>query len=452
MRTSFSKLLLSASIALFFISSCGGDDGENSPPIATATPEIFPTSTPAPSTPTPTSPPVTVVITTEELVITADENPEQSAFLGTVLGRTNIGNIEFLVSEQTPNGAIHINPTTGDISVAEPSLFDFEAHPTITAIVSLSNGDALEQTTVRIDLVDINESTNESMRSIYVNGFAEILGDTDRENQLLEYAQDHEMAVLILYDLHKIDIGSNVGDNRLANFISKAKTRYGVTHIAATSENADGFKNNIDPYNNRRNDPSEKIDIYNLEFEFWNVRPGSGAYNAYCEQYLIPLNLPCDIDGAFDFFIFVLQQMRTLAATNPHDITTEAYIGWTNKNLLMNEQEVAMSIAENLDRIRVHAYIQDPDDAWNYVSTRLDHLGDVNLGLDISIIFSAETQGVKGSNDTFMGPWLESNSMMEAENIVTQAFNGAAANITDGIRLEGFTYYNYTHNSEVELY
>ena len=42
-------------------------------------------------------------------------------------------------------------------------------------------------------------------RSLYVNGFASILGNSANENALLDYAQSHEITTLLLYELHIVN-------------------------------------------------------------------------------------------------------------------------------------------------------------------------------------------------------------------------------------------------------
>lgn len=75
-------------------------------------------------------------------------------------------------------------------------------------------------------------------RSMYVDGFSGILGNTTAENTLLQYAQDNEISTLLLYELHLIGLPSTTAQTELAAFISKAKTTYGISKVAATAENA----------------------------------------------------------------------------------------------------------------------------------------------------------------------------------------------------------------------
>lgn len=52
---------------------------------------------------------------------------------------------------------MNIDITTGELTVADASLFDFEGNPVITA--TISDGEAVSPATVNINLTNINEIT-----------------------------------------------------------------------------------------------------------------------------------------------------------------------------------------------------------------------------------------------------------------------------------------------------
>ena len=282
-----------------------------------------------------------------------------------------------------------------------------------------------------------------SSRALYVNGFSNILGDRDAEKKLLEFAASHEFDVLLLYELHLVLDKNNAADlahnSKLASFISTAKSEYGVSHVAAIGDHGDFFRDVVDPYNNSRSKAQEKFDIYNLEFEFWI---DSQVKEVYSESYLVPNGLASNVDGAFEFFVANLKEMRALAQANSHTIVTEAYIGWTDKLTGKTEDEVAELIAQNLDQLRVHAYRSKPD--YAYTASRLAALAKAKPGMEVSVIFSGEEE--------FMQNWLESNSMEAAENEFSDQLQEAATDeVKEGIGLLGFTYYNYSHNIDVPI-
>lgn len=283
----------------------------------------------------------------------------------------------------------------------------------------------------------ISFSKVHATRSIYVDDFASILGDTSAENKLLSYAQANNIEILLLYELHLVhntyNLTNATTNTVLADFISKAKTSYDIINVGATSENGNTFTNVIDVYNNSRNNANEKFDIYNLEFEFWNdnsTNPGE----IYCTSYLAPNSLPCTNDGAFEFFMSSLEIMNNLAENNTHPITVETYIGWptiAQMNL----------IATNVDTLRLHAYVSDPNSAFSYSDDRIIAIANSNPDLNVSIIFSSEP--------VFMQSWLLENTMTDAEDIFINDWENASSSWINNINIEGFTYFAYTFNTDI---
>ena len=93
-------------------------------------------------------------ITIQDFTVTIDENPTNGQSLGTVQ-TTGGPAIDFvLISEPIP-GAINVDETTGELTVADAALFDFETNPTIIATVTVD--DAINPATVTINLNDIAE-------------------------------------------------------------------------------------------------------------------------------------------------------------------------------------------------------------------------------------------------------------------------------------------------------
>jgi hypothetical protein len=98
-----------------------------------------------------------ITISISDFTISIDENPIADLSLGTVQATTNLGNISFSILEQTPNQAIEINETTGEITVLNENLFDYESNPTITGIVRADNSGISQTANITINLNDIDE-------------------------------------------------------------------------------------------------------------------------------------------------------------------------------------------------------------------------------------------------------------------------------------------------------
>lgn len=131
-----SKFLLLTAVFIFQQCSKGDDEGEAYGP---------------------TTEPLVITVTASNFNTNFNENPADGASIGTIQGSTNSGSVRFSIVSQSDSGAISINATSGQISVANASLFDYESRMVITAIVRVSSGSVSEDVTVTINLVDIVE-------------------------------------------------------------------------------------------------------------------------------------------------------------------------------------------------------------------------------------------------------------------------------------------------------
>lgn len=87
---------------------------------------------------------------------TIDENPTNGQSLGTVVASGD-ATLTYSITTQSPSGSLNINPTTGELTVLNATLFDYETSPTITATVQVDNSGTTENLTVTIDLQDKHE-------------------------------------------------------------------------------------------------------------------------------------------------------------------------------------------------------------------------------------------------------------------------------------------------------
>lgn len=101
----------------------------------------------------------TTSISASDFSTTINENPATNQSLGTIDATTNQGEISFSIIEQFPNEAFEINSTTGELTVLNSSLFDFEINPSINGTVKLENGGVFDTINISITLNDINELT-----------------------------------------------------------------------------------------------------------------------------------------------------------------------------------------------------------------------------------------------------------------------------------------------------
>ncbi len=130
------KKLFNTHYLLFFVlfglaltSGCGGDDPE------------------------PTA------VTVQNFSATIAENPAQGTVLGTLSATTNRGTLAYALTAQNPAGAFALNATTGQITVADASVFDFEARTTVTATATATADGVSNTASITITLTDVQEIT-----------------------------------------------------------------------------------------------------------------------------------------------------------------------------------------------------------------------------------------------------------------------------------------------------
>jgi Secretion system C-terminal sorting domain len=278
-----------------------------------------------------------------------------------------------------------------------------------------------------------------AQRMMYVDGFNTILNSTASKINLLQYAQNHQITHLALYDLHLVHNEHNLtnatSNQILANFIADAKQNYGITKIIATGENATFFQTRIMAYNDTRSVSTEKLDGLGMEFEFWTTSfIQTGGY--YCTNYLIPNGLSCDSAGAFAFCKNQLKLMKTMTTNSTHPMTVDMYTGWPNQGQMQE-------IADIVDKTYIHVYVSNVNLMMAYALVRLQ-LYNTYAGVEnISIIFSAEP--------AFMGSWLVANGMTAAEQLFTTNYNNTTGNWKNHVNWQGFSYFTYSMLSNVAL-
>jgi hypothetical protein len=98
-----------------------------------------------------------ITVSTTDFTTTINENPTNGEVIGMVSGTTNEGSVTFSIEEQTPLGAFAIDSNSGELTVADETVFDFQTNPTITGIVKVANGSVFENANITIDLNNVNE-------------------------------------------------------------------------------------------------------------------------------------------------------------------------------------------------------------------------------------------------------------------------------------------------------
>ena len=106
-------------------------------------------------------------ISAQSFIASIMENPELGQSIGTVSATTSSGNINYELSMVSPEGAIAINSSTGEITVADVAAFDFEVNAEVTAKYSATVRNTTEMAEINIAITDVDEGGGGSNFTIF---------------------------------------------------------------------------------------------------------------------------------------------------------------------------------------------------------------------------------------------------------------------------------------------
>lgn len=244
---------------------------------------------------------------------------------------TNLSTVKFYLELDGANITGSINPvSTGgwnNWTIYSVSDIDITAGTHVLRLV-MEEGSAnfnyinfqTQSTSSGIGVTSIANSCYE-INGLYVDGFTSILGNINKEDSVLKFAFNNGFNYLILYDLNTI-LPNSSKVAQLAHFIERAKTKYLIDEIAGAVENA--HVGNLIVNYNLNHSSEERIDVINLEFEFWSSNLLGLGYCNYLTNYG-----PCDRENAFLFYVDQLKRLDSI--TDANQMKLEVYIGWTNE-------------------------------------------------------------------------------------------------------------------------
>jgi hypothetical protein len=96
-----------------------------------------------------------VEVTIENFATTVAENLVLNSVIGTV--SASVANGAISLSDQNPAGALFIDSGTGQLTVANSTVFDFEVNTTISATISITGGSEVKTATVTITVSNVDE-------------------------------------------------------------------------------------------------------------------------------------------------------------------------------------------------------------------------------------------------------------------------------------------------------
>ncbi len=325
----------------------------------------------------------------------------------------------------TTKGSSNVSGSEGVISSAQSSSSSANSSTTSEAISSVGasvssdyassaqNATASQSSQTSATAARVSIATDASMYGLYVSlahGRSEpILGSAEEEEALLKFVKNNGFNYLVFYNLEGLVSGS-VKANQIASLISRARSLAGVTQVGAALGAAEEAEK-IVAYNNSQ--PFEgRIDILNVESEFWNK---------------------LDRDSAFTNVVTMLEHFNQVAKAN--NLKTEIYVGW------ITEAE-ALVLGDLVDRILLHVYRQTDEGLINYGLERLTYLAGAHKKVVVAPIFSSE--GPENTADIpFMGEWLITHPHQQAFATWLDGFNQLSDSWVNNLQVSGGVWYVY---------
>lgn len=228
--------------------------------------------------PTPES---NIVITPFEATI--DENPD----VGTVIGNIEVtgaeGSLQYILSAETPSGAMAIS-NNGELSVADPALFDFETNPQLTATVEVTADNGTATSTITVNLNNINESLNLTIWDGPAFSFTKANG----ADPLLEANQDRISESVWLT---RANDGGQIYNAKSETTANKSTSPAGTKWALGTTDEIESLT--FSNFRTAVGDPKgvvgkdlvlylEAEDVYlSVKFTSWNVGKTNGGGFAY---------------------------------------------------------------------------------------------------------------------------------------------------------------------------
>ncbi len=95
------------------------------------------------------------VVSVENFIETVEENKAEGASLGAVSATTTNGTLAYSIISQEPEDAISINPETGELSIADASVFDYEVNTEVTGVVEAKTQGASKTLVFTINITNV---------------------------------------------------------------------------------------------------------------------------------------------------------------------------------------------------------------------------------------------------------------------------------------------------------
>lgn len=281
-----------------------------------------------------------------------------------------------------------------------------------------------------------------SYKGMYVYGIDTILSDAtgNAENILFRYCRDSSFnAITISVGCLNLNTSPSY-TTKLAAFIKKGRTRYGIKYFSAVVSDYTTLLTEVHPFQITRTDSLEKFNHYNFEFEYWNDANYLPT-KSYCVNYLTPGGYTCDSVGAWSYFSKNMKRVDSLAFAD--GIKSTVYIGVSSKDTLKNR-----FVANTVDLVMLACYNADTTKLFmGHTVGKLTAYAKANHKVDLLPIFASLTKSAAENLKQYLiGPAPQGkHSEASPMGIFMREYNSSqvTAAIRNKINIVGYKWFKY---------
>lgn len=95
-----------------------------------------------------------ITVSAEEFMMSIEENPDNGFSIGTITASTNRGTLSYEMMSQDPANALLVDELTGEITVGDAALFDYEDREFVTAMIRVFNEDKENAIVARVNIIN----------------------------------------------------------------------------------------------------------------------------------------------------------------------------------------------------------------------------------------------------------------------------------------------------------
>ncbi len=116
-----------------------------------------------------------IEVEVEDFVGSINDGAKEGDLIGTITASTTLGELTYSLKSESVSGAFSVGEATGELSVGDATIFDYQTNPSLTGVVTVVNGDIEKEVNLTITVAgvvssDLAVTIDENPDSGYVLG------------------------------------------------------------------------------------------------------------------------------------------------------------------------------------------------------------------------------------------------------------------------------------------